>query len=151
MTAVLRRAVVGDAAALTETAQAAYEVYLERMPPGLRPGPMDVDYAAAIRDAEVWVAEVGSRVGGYLVLVARRDHLLLENIAVRPDLQGRGIGRQLLAHAEERAHHLGLPIVRLYTHVVMVENQALYERTGYVETHRRVDGGFERVFYEKRL
>ena len=33
----------------------------------------------------------------------------------------------------------------------MVENQQLYERHGYVETHRGGPPGLERVFYEKRL
>jgi hypothetical protein len=33
----------------------------------------------------------------------------------------------------------------------MVENQALYERIGYVETHRAHEHGFDRVFYEKAL
>ena len=41
--------------------------------------------------------------------------------------------------------------IRLYTHVTMVENQALYERIGYVETGRTTEHGFTRVFYEKRL
>jgi hypothetical protein len=33
----------------------------------------------------------------------------------------------------------------------MFENQALYERIGYVETHRAEHHGFARVFYEKAL
>jgi hypothetical protein len=33
----------------------------------------------------------------------------------------------------------------------MVENQALYERIGYVETRRADDHGFARVFYQKAL
>ena len=64
---------------------------------------------------------------------------------------GRGLGRLLLEHAERRTLELGLDRIRLYTHVTMVENQALYERTGYVETARRTEHGFTRVFYEKRL
>jgi hypothetical protein len=33
----------------------------------------------------------------------------------------------------------------------MVENQQLYERNGFVETHRESEHGFARVFYEKPL
>ena len=33
----------------------------------------------------------------------------------------------------------------------MVENQALYERIGYVRTHHATDDGVTRVFYEKVL
>ena len=35
--------------------------------------------------------------------------------------------------------------------MTMVENQRLYERLGYVETHRGGDGGLVRVFYAKSL
>lgn len=33
----------------------------------------------------------------------------------------------------------------------MVENQRLYERNGYVETHQAYEHGFSRVFYDKAL
>jgi ribosomal protein S18 acetylase RimI-like enzyme len=147
----LRRAGPADAAGLAEVAVAAYSGYLERLPEGVRPGPMDTDYAEAVARAEAWVAEFEGQIAGFLVLEAADDHLLLENVAVRPGFQGRGVGRRLLELAEERAETLGLPVIRLYTHAVMVENQRLYERYGYVETERRRDHGFDRVFFEKRL
>lgn len=147
----MRRATPDDAGALADLAIAAYERYLPRLPAGLRPGPMDADYRAAIEHDETWVAEADGTIAGFLVLVPRSDHLLLENVAVRPGFQGRGLGRRLLALAEERAGHHGLDMIRLYTHAVMVENQLLYERLGYVETGRRTDAGFDRVFYEKGL
>lgn len=145
-----RRAVPGDAGALDQIAAEAYAVYLERMS-GRRPGPMDTDYRQAIIDKDVWVVECDGVVAGYVVLAVRSDHLLLENVAVGPGWQGRGIGRRLMALAEDRARAVGVDVVRLYTHEVMVENQRLYERLGYAETGRRTDDGFARVFYEKRL
>jgi hypothetical protein len=33
----------------------------------------------------------------------------------------------------------------------MTENQRLYEGLGYVQTARRTDDGFDRVFYAKRV
>ena len=33
----------------------------------------------------------------------------------------------------------------------MVENQRIYERDGYVETHRETEHGLGRVFYAKHL
>ena len=77
--------------------------------------------------------------------------MLLENVAVLPSHHGTGVGRALLALAEERAVATGHPRIRLYTHETMVENQRLYERIGYVETHRAGEHGVTRVFYEKRL
>lgn len=147
----MRRASVEDAPRLAEIAAAAYGVYLPRLPEGVRPPPIDADYAADVRDDEVWVAESDGSIAGFLVLVPAADHLLLQNIGVHPDVQGRGVGRMLLELAEERAAAHGVAAIRLYTHAVMVENQALYERIGYVETERRSEGPFDRIFYEKRI
>lgn len=61
----------------------------------------------------------------------RRDEYYLANLAVFPDLQGRGIGSGLLTHAEDKAWRAGLKKCSL---IVDTENQAarrLYERCGY--------------------
>lgn len=146
----LRRATGADVPALQHIAEEAYSPYVARMG-GLRPGPMETDYAGAVEDSEAWVAVADSEVVGFLILVPEADGMLLENVAVPPAHHGRGVGRSLLELAETRtlAHHLSR--VRLYTHETMVENQTLYERIGYVETHRTTEHGFTRVFYEKQL
>ncbi len=46
---------------------------------------------------------------------------------------------------------LGLPEVSLYTNEAMVENLRLYPRLGFVETGRRVEDGYRRVFFRKSL
>ncbi len=111
---------------------------------------MTADYAALLEAAEVWVATGDDRaVLGVLVLRPRPGSLLLENVAVAPRGQRQGIGRALIAHAEQRARDLGLPEVTLYTNERMTENLRLYPALGYIETDRRHDEGFERVFYRK--
>ena len=112
---------------------------------------MDADYGAAVANDEVWVLEDERAIVGLLVLVPTAGHLLLENIAVDPSHQGRGVGAALLVLAEERARELGLASIRLYTNAVMVENQRLYQRHGYIETGRAREDGFDRVFYEKAI
>jgi ribosomal protein S18 acetylase RimI-like enzyme len=112
---------------------------------------MDADYEALTRAGLAWVAEADGAIAGVLVLEVLDDHLLVENVAVDPRLQGRGVGRALLAFAEERAAELGLSELRLYTHVKMTENQALYARLGYREVERRAEKGFARVFMSKRI
>ena len=57
-----------------------------------------------------------------IVLLPQPDHLLLDNIAVRPDRQGQGLGRQLIAFAEDEARRLGFCELRLYTHEKMIGN-----------------------------
>jgi len=86
-----------------------------------------------------------------IVLIPGDDHLLVENVAVDPAMQGRGLGRELMAFAERRAAELELPELRLYTNQLMTENLALYPALGYTETGRRVEDGFARVYFSKRI
>ena len=117
----------------------------------MRPVPMDADYDAAVAGGDAWVADDGGQIVGLLVLVPSDEHVLVENVAVEPARQGEGIGRALLAFAEQRAAELGVSEMRLYTHVLMTENQALYTRLGYVEVERRTVEGRTGVFMSKRL
>lgn len=146
---MIRPATAHDVAPVQALIEAAYALYIPRI--GARPGPMLEDYAALIAQGRVEVFEKQGQVLGVLVLIAQADGLLLDNVAVSPAAQGRGLGRQLMAHAEARARQLGLEVVRLYTNEAMSENLGLYERLGYRETHRAVQAGFRRVFMEKRL
>ena len=134
---------------MRDCAEAAYARYIAAI--GRRPAPMDTDYGAAIAAAQVHVAEVDGAFAGFLHVIPRADDLLLEAIAVRPNLAGKGIGKALVRRAEAEARRRGLGWVRLYTNAGMVENLAIYPRLGYVETGRRTEHGFDRVFFEKRL
>jgi ribosomal protein S18 acetylase RimI-like enzyme len=140
-----------DAAAVRDLVRASYSKYVERI--GKEPAPMLEDYAALIRAGEVWVlaGEAGGEVLGVLVMRPAGDHLFVDNVAVAPRHQGRGLGRELMAFAEERARRDGLPEIRLYTNEKMLENLAVYAKLGFEETGRRLDGGYRRVFMRKRL
>jgi ribosomal protein S18 acetylase RimI-like enzyme len=127
----------------------AYGHYVERM--GQRPGPMDDDYPARIAAHAVWVIERDGAIAGLVVVLPEPDHLLLDNVAVARNHQGQGIGRLLVGFAEAEARRRGFGEIRLYTHVTMVENQRLYRRLGFEETHRGEQAGFARVFMRKRL
>jgi GNAT superfamily N-acetyltransferase len=147
---VIRRAQPTDRAAVEQIVRDAYSMYIERI--GKSPGPMLDDYAALIADGTVSVLEDGDgTIAALIVLLPKPDHLLLDNIAVRPDRQGRGLGRQLIAFAEAEARRLGHAELRLYTHQKMTENIALYARLGFVETGRGQEAGYDRVFMTKRL
>jgi GNAT superfamily N-acetyltransferase len=144
---IVRRAGPGDVDALRAIAAAAYQKYVPRI--GRLPAPMTADYAQAVRDQQAWAAIDDGRVVGFTVLSAKPDYLLLENVAVLPAAQGRGIGALLLAAAEDRARSLGLSQIRLYTNEAMTENLAYYPRHGYAETHRAEQDGYHRVFFRK--
>jgi ribosomal protein S18 acetylase RimI-like enzyme len=146
---MIRPATLQDRAAVEAIVRDAYSVYLERM--GQPPGPMLDDYAAQIAAGAVSVLDEDGEIVAIIVLLAKPDHLLLDNIAVRPDRQGAGLGRRMIAFAEAEARRLGFAEVRLYTHETMVENIALYKRVGFVETGRGREAGYDRVFMTKRL
>ena len=147
---MIRLASPDDRHAVEEIVTAAYVHYVERI--GKPPGPMLDDYAALIASGAVHVlADDDKTIAALIVLLPKPDHLLLDNIAVRPNRQGRGLGRQMVDFAEGEARRLGYAEVRLYTHVTMVENIALYTRLGFVETGRGQEAGYDRVFMTKRL
>jgi GNAT superfamily N-acetyltransferase len=144
----LRGAVPDDVPGIERCVAAAYAPYVERI--GRRPAPMDDRYAKRVAAGEVHVLDEGGVVG-VLVLVDQPDHLLVENVAVAPERQGEGLGRRLLAVAEEVARRRGLGELRLYTNAAMTENLSIYPRLGWRETGRRTERGFDRVFFAKPL
>ncbi len=145
----IRQAEPEDVPILRSIAADAYLPYLPRI--GRAPAPVDADYAGAVARGEAFVAmEPGAGVLGLIILVSGPDHLLLENVAVRPSAEGRGIGARLLEFADARARDLRLPEIRLYTNEAMTENLAYYPRRGYTESHRADQDGFRRVFFTRR-
>jgi ribosomal protein S18 acetylase RimI-like enzyme len=146
---VIRPATPADVPALRDLAARAYAIYTPRI--GRPAAPVTADYAAAVARGEVWIAADGDAIAGLIVLVAHPDHLLIENIAVRPAGQGHGLGTRLLAHADQQAARLGLRELRLYTNAAMTENISFYPRHGYALTHRAEVDGYQRVFFTRRL
>lgn len=146
---MIRLARPDDVDVVREVVDGAYRHYIARM--GKPPGPMLDDYARRIADGQTWVMDDAGRITGILVLEEAPEGLLLDNIAVRPDQQGKGVGRALLEFAEAEARRRGFPTIYLYTHEMMVENIALYTRIGYVETRRVTEKGYDRVYMTKRL
>jgi N-acetylglutamate synthase-like GNAT family acetyltransferase len=145
----LRRATDADVPRITELVLAAYRDYEPLI--GRTPLPMLVHYEDAVREHEVWVLELDGALVGLLELDARTDQLWVENVAVAPRWQGRGLGRQLLRHAEAEARRHGLDQLGLLTNERYVANIAMYTRYGYVETQRVPHQGTDLVFFSKRL
>lgn len=150
MRITIRRAEPTDLAAIRHCAEAAYAIYVPRI--GKKPAPMVDDFTALVARGCVDVAvDDGGRLLGYVVAWREVDHVHLSNVAVAPEVQGGGVGRALIAHVEAMARAAGFTTVRLYTNAKMTENQTLYPRLGYRETHHAHEDGFDRVFYEKLL
>lgn len=109
---------------------------------------MRADFPELIRNNSVWVLEQGLIVG-FVVMYKSNNVLQLDNVAVDPVYHGNGFGRMLLAFAEDHANTLTCSKVTLYTNIHMTENLSFYPTLGYVETGRRIEDGFDRVYFTK--
>ena len=143
----IHRARPEDAPFVREIAREAYRPYVQRI--GREPMPMIADFAALINAAEVWVAVDFAEILGYIVMRPGPGSLHIENVAVSPPRHGEGVGKALLDFAEAEAARLQIPRMDLYTNIHMRENLSLYPRLGWIETDRRTESGFERVYFEK--
>jgi ribosomal protein S18 acetylase RimI-like enzyme len=146
---MIRLAGPDDCSTIEAIVRRAYEPYIARI--GRKPGPLLDDYEALVRQNCVHVLVSEGMIRGLLVMIPDHPTMLLDNIAVDPDAQGRGYGRTLLEFAERAALNAGYGTIRLYTNEAMTENIALYSRIGYVETHRAEEKGLRRVYMSKRL
>ena len=126
---MLRRAAAADAAAVQALTRQAYAKWVPLI--GREPKPMQADYDRAVREHRIDLALLDGALAGLIETIDRPDHLLIENVAVAPAFQGRGVGRRLMAHAERLAAEQGHAELRLYTNARFEENVALYRRLGY--------------------
>ena len=143
----IRPAAAADAAPVRAIAHAAYAKYIARI--GREPAPMGADYEAEIAAGHVVVIETAEKLCGYLVAWPDADAWFIDNIGVDPAHQGEGLGRYLMDHAMAVARRRRLPALKLYTHVLMTENLAMYAHLGFVETHRAVEKGYDRVYLRR--
>jgi ribosomal protein S18 acetylase RimI-like enzyme len=133
----LSRVTEAELPTLIRLQRAAYAPWIPIL--GLEPLPYRADYGALLRDHEAWLARTAEGdEAGALILQVLADHLLIWSVAVAEGRHGQGIGRALMAFAEEEAARRGLTEIRLYTNVLMARNIALYWHLGYGESGREV-------------
>ena len=100
---------------------------------------------------------------GSVLLVEKEHQLYLGMLTVSPELQNSGIGKKMLAEAENQAKALGLSSIVMTVISVREELIAWYKRHGYVDTGEREafpeseihvtisDEPLEFIFLQKRL
>ena len=117
---------------------------------GRKPKPMNADYEHAVRVHVIELAYLDGELAGLIELIPAADHLLLENLAVAPVYQRKGIGRRLMAHVEALARAQGLPTVRLYTNKAFATNLEFYQKLGYaIEAEEPIKSGGFLVHFAK--
>ena len=113
---------------------------------------MTADYDRAVAEHVIDLVGEHGELLALIEMVPAQDHLLIENIAVRPDQQGRGLGDLLLRHAETLAFSMKFPETQLYTNALFASNLAFYAKRGYEEYRREtMASGSTAVFMRKKL
>lgn len=142
-----RLAQAADEPVVTGIVRAAYAKWVPVI--GREPLPMRADYGRAIAEHTIHLAVAGERVVGLIETVLHPDHLWIENVAVRPEDQGAGIGRRLLAWADDLARSHGRPEIRLLTNAAFASNVRLYEAVGFVTVRQEDFMGGVTVYMSK--
>ena len=103
------------------------------------------------RDEEIWIAEDETGTLAACVFFTRKPVevgapgcLYLGKMAVRADCRGRGLARQMVEKARERAVALGLPVLELQCRIELLENHRTFERLGFVKTGEDSHAGYDR-------
>lgn len=149
---VIIKATDEDVPIIQSMVEAAYTKYIGRI--GKRPAPMDEDYHQAIHTQTVLILKGrDQQVIGTIILELNpsSDSAKVNNLVVHPDAQGHGYGRFLMDCAEDLARSQGCRALTLYTNVKMYENLSVYIKMGFVETERKHEDGFDRVYFRKDL
>ena len=140
---------ITGAAAIRDLTRESYAPWVALI--GREPLPMTADYEAAARAHRFDLAYLEGNIVALIETRAEPDHLLVVNVAVKPAVQGQGVGRRLLAHAEQLALEQGLAELRLYTNVAFERNVRLYQGLGYVIDRERISELRTTVHMSKRL
>jgi GNAT superfamily N-acetyltransferase len=147
----LRRASAADVVNVRTLTRSAYAKWVPLI--GREPLPMTADYDRAVADHIIDLWEEGEQLLALIEVIPASDHLLIENIAVRPDQQGKGLGDKLLHHAEGLGRSLRFNEIQLCTNAAFASNLSFYSRRGYREYRRRgtVVQGSVTVFMRKQI
>jgi GNAT superfamily N-acetyltransferase len=95
--------------------------------------PMSVDVLAGfVSEERCWVAvDEADEPIGYVIADVVDGNAHVEQVSVRPDRQGRGIGRALLERVRDWGAENGMPVVTLTTFRDVSWNGPLYHHVGF--------------------
>ena len=144
-----RRGLAQDAELIRTFVRATFAKWVPIM--GREPLPMTADYGEALQTNRFVLAFTGDALAGVLETVAEVDHLWVETVAVRADLQGQGLGQVLMETAAQQARAKGLGELRLLTNAALTSNLHFYQANGFAtDKTEPFRGGFV-VWFSKKV
>ncbi|MET9408321.1 helix-turn-helix domain-containing GNAT family N-acetyltransferase [Streptomyces sp. NPDC002935] len=124
----------------------------ERFPEGFDPGSLVRPHEVSGEAGAFLVAYEESRPVGCGALRRLAPHVgEIRHVWVHPGARRLGLGRRILDGLEQRATERDFTVVRLDTHAVLTEAQAMYRACGYAEIPRYDDNVYAAHWFEKRL
>jgi ribosomal protein S18 acetylase RimI-like enzyme len=99
-----------------------------------------IEKKLAVRDGLFFVAEVGEKVVGTIMAGYDGHRGWIYSLAVLPEYRNRGLGTELMQHAEEQLKLLGCPKINLQILSGNDSVQAFYQKLGY-EPEQRISMG----------
>ena len=146
----IKQATATDASAVRDLTRDAYAKWVPKI--GREPKPMGADYEAAVRNHRIDLLYIDGALAALIEMIDQGKRLLIENLAVSPACQRRGLGSKLMAHAEEVAASLGYREMRLYTNRRFEGNVELYSRLGYcIDSEEQIGDDMIRTNLSKRI
>ncbi len=103
-----------------------------------------------LESGQCYTLEVNNEtVGVYVLMPVSAGVIEIMNIAVAEKEQGKGLGKQLLAHAIEQARKQGFKQVQIGTGNSSIGQLALYQKCGFRIT--KIERGFFTDNYEEEI
>lgn len=93
----------------------------------------------------------GTLVGCVFCRPEQMGCLYIGKLAVMPEMQGQGIGRQLLEVAQAFAHEKGCERLRLETRIELTKNHVAFARCGFLIAAEKAHPGYDRVTFVEMI
>lgn len=154
MAPTIRRAMLADFKALSELFEEVDSLHREALPDLFREArgaPREMAYVRSLitgRDSDIFVAVSDGDIVGCVVLMIREapripilvplQYVMIETIVVLTDARGAGLGRQLMASAEQWARERGIDRTELNVFEFNEGARTFYEELGYKTLSRRM-------------
>jgi N-acetylglutamate synthase-like GNAT family acetyltransferase len=146
----IRLALEADAKDVKDCVDAAFSAWIPII--GSKPVAMQTNYAALIKMKKVYVGLNEGNIVAVLAMWIHGDALYLDTVAVNPELQKQGLGKNLLDFAEREARGQKQNKVSLCTNSKMFSNRRYYQKLGYQEVRTTsMEDGRAIIWMEKRL
>ena len=133
---LIRTAVLSDLKIVQHISESAYVPAYESVI-GTVPKPAYEDYSARVKAEQVSIIGTEKKPFGLVVLETGDSSIAVYSIAVLPEHQRKGLGRELLRFAKNKAVEIGKERITLFTNSRMSRNVALYKSEGFIETGQR--------------